>query len=140
MKFFQMCFVLFVLGCSLNVVQAVPVSGELALHQVAILIPEYVAADLPASTDNPEESIVAPVPLTLLDIENDDKSSADGVEESQRSTRGLLLGGHGGFGGLGGKFGSLGLGFKGFGGLGGFGGFHGLGLGGFKPLFGKHFG
>lgn len=136
MKF--LCAVFLIIACSLVGIQSLPIE-EQHQHQVAVLLPEVIQADLPASTDNPEESVVAAVPLTLLDVEDADQSSVDDTEESQRSARGLGLGG---FGGLGGKFGGLGLGFKGFGGLGGWGlgGLHGLGLGGFKPLFFKHFG
>ncbi|XP_065368917.1 claw keratin-like [Calliphora vicina] len=140
MKFLQLCTIFLIIGCSLVQIQSLPIEEQ--HHQVAVLLPEYIQADLPASTDNPEESIVAAVPLTLLDVEDADKSSVDASEAAERSARGLGLGGFGGLGGLGGKFGGLGLGFKSFGGLGGFGfgGLHGLGFGGFKPFFGKHFG
>lgn len=140
MEYLQLGVILVIIYCSAVEIKSLPIESQ---HQVAASITDNIQLDLlPSTTGKPDNSIISAIPLTLHNLEDVDKTSSDGPNEHQRSTRGLDLLGLGGLGGFGNKFGGLGLGYKGLGGLGSWnlGGLHGLGFGGYKPFFGKYFG
>lgn len=135
MKYLQFLAVFFI---AFSVAFALPIESEQSQKQYAAAA-TLLQIEPSTQLESNHQQTVATLPLTLLDVENADKSGVDSNDEAQRTARGLGFGGLGGLGGLG--LHKFGLGFKGgFGGL-GLGGLHGLGGGwGFKPLFFKHFG